>query len=146
LKGQLLPGVIETSSGPGTGGVISISSPLAIISQRGVISALGQSGGANVKIDTNYFIASSDRLNIVEVDGSLTFSNAIYDVSSGTTDADLSMLDASGVLQGQCSSVRATGRVSQLNIRPAGPFGKSAWPILYPVPSAPVPVAAGGCQ
>lgn len=130
LSGETLPGVIETSSGPGTGGVISIASPLAIISNGGIISALGESGGANVQIGANYFIASSDRPNLVQVDGNLTFSNAIYDVSSGTTKADLTMVDASGVLQGQCSTVRSTGQLSQLNIRPTGPYGDAALPSI----------------
>jgi len=143
LIGANEPGVIETSSGPGTGGIITIGTPLAIISHGGVISALGDAGGANVRIDTPYFIASSDRLNIVAVNGSLTFSNGIYDVSAGTSDVDLSMLDASSVLQGQCSSVHATGRVSQLNIRPSGPFASSDWSTLEPAKSG---AAAGGCQ
>jgi hypothetical protein len=144
LIGENEPGVIETSSGPGTGGIITIGTPLAIISHGGVIRALGDSGGANVRIDTPYFIASADRLNIVDVNGTLTFSNGIYDVSAGTSDVDLSMLDASSVLQGQCSSVRATGQVSQLNIRPAGPFGSSDWSTLQEPKSG--AGAAGACQ
>ena len=143
LEGKTLPGTIETSSGPGTGGIITIASPLAIIINGGTISALGEAGGANVRIDTNYFIPSSDRINVVEVNGTLTFSNAIYDVSSGTTDADLSMLDASGVLQGQCSSMRASGNVSQLNIRPSGPYGSAIWSDIVVVEPASNP--AGGC-
>ena len=43
-------------------------------------------------IDTPYFIASADRLNRVEVDGVLEFSNAIYDVSAGIVNPDLSDL------------------------------------------------------
>ena len=147
LAGETAPGVIETSSGPGTGGIITIASPLAIISNGGTISALGESGGANVQIDANYFIASSDRPNVVQVDGTLTFSNAIYDVSSGTTTADLSMVDASGVLQGQCSTVRATGQLSQLNIRPSGPFGSVSLPAIRAVGTGgPSGAASGACQ
>ena len=147
LSGETQPGLIETSSGPGTGGIITIASPLAIISNGGTISALGESGGANVQIDANYFIASSDRPNVVQVDGTLTFSNAIYDVSSGTTTADLSMVDASGVLQGQCSTVRATGQLSQLNIRPSGPFGTVSLPAIRAVGTdGPSGAASGACQ
>ena len=144
LSGSRLPGIIETSSGPGAGGVITIASPLAIISNGGIISALGESGGANVQIDANYFIASADRPNVIEVDGTLTFSNAIYDVAAGTTDVDLSMLDASGVLHGQCSSVRASGRISQLNIPQSGPFGAAIWSDI--LPQAPDSTVGGGCQ
>jgi hypothetical protein len=143
LEGKTLPGVIETSSGPGTGGIITIASPLAIIINGGTISALGEAGGANVRIDTRYFIPSSDRRNVVEVNGTLTFSNAIYDVSSGTTDADLSILDASGVLHGQCSSMRASGNVSQLNIKPSGPYGAGIWSDIFSGGS--VATTPGGC-
>lgn len=143
LSGRDLPGTIETSSGPGSGGFISIASPLAIISNGGSILALGESGGANVQIDTPYFITSSDRLNRVEVDGELAFSNSIYDVSAGTVDTDLSMLDASGVLRGQCSAVRSNGGASVLNIRPAGPFGTSGWSDVLPRRGG--TGASGGC-
>ena len=137
------PSAIETSSGPGTGGVITIASPLAIISNGGSILALGDSGGANVLIDTRYFIASTDRANIVDVAGTLNFTNSIYDVSAGTTDADLSLLDASSVLRGQCGAVRATGTTSQLNLQAVGPYGDAS---LAPRPT-PVPATVGGgCQ
>ena len=125
LEGVSEPGVIETSSGPGQGGVISISNPLAIISNGGRISALGDSGGANVQIDTDYFIVSSDRLNIVEVNGTLAFANAIYDVTAGTVDADLTIVDASSVLRNHCSAARSSGELSQLQLRSVGPFGSA---------------------
>jgi filamentous hemagglutinin family protein len=144
LEGRTFPGVIETSSGPGTGGIITISQPLAIILNGGMIMALGESGGANVQIDTPYFIASSDRLNSVAVDGSLTFANAIYDVSAGTVDADLAMVDASGVLRNQCSAARASGELSVLDVRPIGPFGPTA---AVEGPRAVEPAAvSGGCN
>lgn len=144
LEGIANPGVIETSSGPGTGGIITIARPLAIISNGGTISALGDSGGANVRIDTPYFIASSDRLNTVQVDGTLTFANAIYDVSAGTVDADLAMVDASGVLRNQCSAARASGELSVLDVRPIGPFGPTAAVVG---PRAVEPAAdSGGCN
>lgn len=128
LEGRGLPGIIETSSGPGTGGIISIAAPRAIISNGGRIRALGQSGGANVRIDTKYFIASADQLNRVEVDGNLEFSNAIYDVSAGTVNPDLSVLDASGVLRGQCPAVRSSGQLSEFTVREVGPYAPAAPP------------------
>ena len=144
LEGVNNPGVIETSSGPGTGGIITIAQPLAIILNGGSIMALGESGGANVQIDTPYFIASSDRLNSVAVDGSLTFANAIYDVSAGTVDADLAMVDASGVLRNQCSAARASGELSVLDVRPIGPYGPTA---AVEGPRAVEPGAvSGGCN
>lgn len=144
LEGVTNPGVIETSSGPGTGGIITISQPLAIILNGGMIMALGESGGANVQIDTPYFIASSDRFNSVAVDGSLTFANAIYDVSAGTVDADLAMVDASGVLRNQCSAARASGELSVLDVRPIGPYGPTA-ALEGPRPVEPAAVS-GGCN
>ncbi len=123
LTGISQPGVLETSSGPGTGGLIIIASPKAIVSHGGSILALGESGGANVLISTNYFIPSADRLNRVEVDGELAFENAIYDVSAGTVSPDLTPIDASGILRGQCPAIRSGGSLSQLTVRPTGPYG-----------------------
>ncbi|HEX8375919.1 MAG TPA: hypothetical protein VF606_12155, partial [Geminicoccaceae bacterium] len=117
------PSVITTSSGPGTGGQIAISRPRAIISNGGSILALGQQGGANVQLDAQYLISSSDRTNRIEVNGNFLLEAAAYDVSAGTVNRDLSVIDASGVLRGQCAAVRATGQVSQLVVRPIGPYG-----------------------
>jgi hypothetical protein len=114
--------VITTSSGPGTGGRILIANPRAIISDGGSILALGQQGGANVQIQTGFFINSADRPNRVAVNGSFLLDAQVGDVSSGTGERDLSILDASGVLRGQCAAARATGRVSQLVIRPTGAY------------------------
>jgi filamentous hemagglutinin family protein len=145
LEGRNAPGVLETSSGPGTGGVILISNPFAIISNGGNILALGESGGANVRIGTNYFISSSDRPNRVEVSGSLVFENAIYDVSSGIVNPDLSVLDASAVLRGQCPAVRSTGQLSQFTVRPVGPYSPRATDSLQPVLEAPEERIGGSC-
>jgi filamentous hemagglutinin family protein len=123
LESSGAPSLITTSSGPGTGGRILISSPFAIISDGGSILALGNQGGANVAISTQYFIRSSDRLNRVAVDGDFLLEAAAYDVSAGTVNRDLSVLDASGVLRGQCAATRSTGQVSQLVVRPIGPYG-----------------------
>jgi hypothetical protein len=101
--------LITTSSGPGTGGRITIASPFAIISNGGSILALGERGGANVAITTQYFISSSDRINRVAVDGNFLLEAVAYDVSAGTVNRDLSVIDASGVLRGQCAAVRQTG-------------------------------------
>ena len=126
--------LINTSSGPGLGGRILISSPRAIISHGGSILALGQSGGANVLISSGYFIRSADRTNRVAVSGNLQFDAAISDVSSGTVERDLSVLDASGVLRGQCAAARATGEVSQLVVRPIGPYGARPVGAMEPRP------------
>ena len=125
LEGAELPGTITTSSGPGTGGRITIAAPRAIISNGGRILALGESGGANVRINTLFFISSSDRPNMVAVDGSFLLEAQVGDVSRGTVERDLSVIDASGVLRGQCAAVRATGQVSQLVVRPVGPYGRA---------------------
>ena len=143
LDGQTAPVTISTSSGPGTGGIIIISNPLAIISNGASILALGQSGGANVQIDTPFFISSTDRQNSVAVDGTLLITGAITDVSSGTVEPDLSVVDASSVLRGQCTAVRSSGTVSQLDIRPVGPFGSETPAIAARGDHQ--PGAPGGC-
>jgi len=122
LKGAVAPGIIQTSSGAGTGGEITISDPLAIISNGGAILALGQQRGANVTLQSRYFINSSDRLNTVAVDGDIRLETGIYDVSSGIVTREVSVLDASRVLRGQCPAARSSGAVSQLITRSVGPY------------------------
>ena len=128
LEGRETPSLITTSSGPGTGGRIAIASPRAIISNGGSILALGEQGGANVRIQTRFFINSADRANRVAVNGSFLLEAQVGDVSRGTVERDLSVIDASGVLRGQCAAVRETGRVSQLVVRPVGPYARPALP------------------
>lgn len=143
LRGDT-PGVIQTSSGPGTGGRIVISDPLAIISNGGLILALGEQRGANVQIQSRYFINSTDRLNEVNVAGEVEIQTGLYDVSSGVVGRELSVLDASKVLRGQCPATRASGAVSQLITRPVGPYARE--PVSDPLvmPAAPSPAAASG--
>lgn len=122
LSGKRAPGVITTSSGPGTGGQIMIASPLAIISNGGSILAKGQAAGADVQINSRYFIQSADRPNVIAVDGSILIQSNLYDVSAGTAPPSLEFLDASRVLLGQCASVRATGEASRISWRNTGPY------------------------
>ena len=122
LAGDTLPGVITTSSGPGTGGRITISAPYLILSQGGRILALGEQGGANVRIAAAYFISSADRVNLVSVDGSLIVDSQVGDLSTGAQLVDLSFLDASAVLRGQCAAAGGAGRTSRLSVRAAGPY------------------------
>jgi filamentous hemagglutinin family protein len=126
LEGAEAAGVIQTSSGPGTGGKTTIRDPLAIISNGGSILALGQQRGANVLIQSRYFINSTDRANVVDVDGDVQLQTGLYDVSSGMVSRDLSVLDASKVLRGQCPAARSTGAVSQLITRPVGPYARES--------------------
>lgn len=142
LEGAEAPGSIQTSSGAGTGGRIVITSPRAIISNGGAILALGEQRGANVVIESRYFINSADRANVVAVDGEFVLAAGLYDVSSGTVNRNLSVVDASKVLRGQCPSVRSTGEVSQLITRPVGPYARE--PASIPAPPA-APVGEGGC-
>ncbi len=132
LTGRRFVSEITTSSGPGTGGQIAITNPYAIISDGGSILALGLQGGANVQIQTGFFIRSADRLNRVAVDGDFLLEAQAGDVSSGTVERDLSILDASGVLRGQCSAARSSGQVSQLVVRPVGPYGRGGGPSTTP--------------
>ena len=129
--------------GAGTGGRITIAAPLAIISNGGSILALGERRGANVVIQSRFFISSSDRVNTVAVDGEFLLDAGVDDVSSGTVSRDLSVLDASKVLQGQCPVARATGQVSQLITRPVGPYARE--PAAGPLQSGERPPGDGGC-
>jgi large exoprotein involved in heme utilization and adhesion len=124
---------ISTSSGPGTGGRITIASPYLILSNGGVILALGEQGGANVQISSDFFVRSSDRINLVSVDGSLVLDSQIGDPSTGTEAQDVSFLDASSVLRGQCAGIRS-GATSAFTSRVTGPYA----------PIAPAPVEDGG--
>ena len=144
LEGAAAPGVITTSSGPGTGGRITISNPRAIISNGGSILALGESGGANVQIQSRFFISSADRLNTVAVDGVFLLDSQIDDVSSGTSNRELSVLDASKVLRGQCPAARSSGQISQFTFRPVGPYAPPTFPQLDVRPPQPEPEQSSG--
>ena len=122
LAGKTDPGVITTTSGPGTGGRITITDPLAIISNGGDILALGEQAGANVQIQSRFFIRSFDRTNLLSVNGLLSVDSIQNDLSSAANVSDVAFLDASKVLNGQCSSVRSQGAVSLLNARAIGPL------------------------
>lgn len=127
LRGARQSGVITTSSGPGTGGLITIASPYLILSDGGQILALGEEFGADVAIQSDFYIRSSDRLNLLSVDGSLLLDSEIGDLSTGAEQVDLSFLDASAVLRGQCAATRRSG-TSQLNLRAIGPHAGTAIP------------------
>lgn len=120
LRGAQRSGVITTSSGPGTGGLIIIDSPYLILSDGGQILALGEASGADVEIVSGFFIRSADRLNLLSVNGSLLLDSQVGDLSTGAEQVDLSFLDASSVLRGQCAGNRRGG-TNQLNLRTFGP-------------------------
>ncbi|MET0361502.1 MAG: hypothetical protein ABW048_07090, partial [Sphingobium sp.] len=134
LTGRTNPVTITTSSGPQTGGVITIAQPFAIISDGARILALGDAGGARVRITSNVFIRSGDRQNTLSVAGSLALVTQVNDASSGTANFDLSLVDTSRVLRGQCPQARSSGEISQLSLRNVGPY------------APPVERAAGGGQ
>lgn len=113
---------ITTFSNSSAGGMISIVNPLAVISNGGAIRAQGQSGGANVLIASEYFIASADRVNQIAVDGAFHLDSNIYDVSNGTAVPSVAFVDASKVLSGQCASARNSGETSRLAVRATGPL------------------------
>lgn len=121
LRGAANSGVITTSSGPGTGGVITIASPYLILSDGGQILALGEAFGADVLLQSDFYIRSSDRLNRLSVAGSLLVDSQVGDLSTGAESIDLSFLDASSVLRGQCAATRRGG-TNQLNLRATGPY------------------------
>ncbi|MBV1688806.1 filamentous hemagglutinin N-terminal domain-containing protein [Novosphingobium sp. G106] len=128
LEGVSAPGVITTSSGPGTGGVITIRNPLAVITNGGTILAQGQQGGAFVVIASRYFIRSADRLNIIRVDGSINIDANLYDVSAGLSNPGLAFLDSSKVLSGQCAAARVSGETSEISAKSYGPYVPAGLP------------------
>lgn len=130
LRGRGNPAFITTSSGPGTGGRITIARPLAIISDGGGILALGEARGANVRISSNFLIRSADAFNALTVDGNLILDSQIQDVSQGIEELDVPIVDAFSILIGQCSGTRSDGLVSQFRTKPNGP---------YPAPPSLVP-------
>ena len=146
LEGTNAPGSIQTSSGRATGGQITIVDPLAIVSNGGSILALGQQRGANVLIQSRYFINSTDRTNVLAVDGEVRLETGLYDVSSGVVSRDLSVLDASKVLRGQCPAARSAGAVSQLITRPVGPYVREAAADDPVQASTPVAATPGDCR
>lgn len=122
LAGGATPAAIATSSGPGTGGRITIARPYALIADGGRIEALGQQRGANVQLATDFFIRSADNSNLLLVDGDLVVDSQVGNVSSGIDTPDISFGDAAGVLAGQCRAARSSGSVSRLAIDAVGPL------------------------
>lgn len=139
LRGAADSGVISTSSGPGTGGIITISNPYLILSDGGQILALGQASGADVLIQSGFFIRSADRLNLLSVNGSLLLDSQVGDLSTGAEQVDLSFLDASSVLRGQCAGSRRGG-TNQLNLRTFGPNAAA----VVPTPQRDRPIVLQG--
>ncbi|WP_430386642.1 filamentous hemagglutinin N-terminal domain-containing protein [Blastomonas fulva] len=136
LAGGATPAGIATSSGPGTGGQITISRPYALIADGGRIEALGQQRGANVQLATDFFIRSADNSNLLLVDGDLVVDSQVGNVSSGIDTPDISFGDAAGVLAGQCRAARSSGSVSRLAIDAVGPLALEGTG----------PAADGGCR
>lgn len=122
MAGGATPAAIATSSGPGTGGRITITRPYALIADGGRIEALGQQRGANVQLATDFFIRSADNSNLLLVDGDLVVDSQVGNVSSGIDTPDISFGDAAGVLAGQCRAARSSGSVSRLAIDAVGPL------------------------
>lgn len=135
LAGGANAAAIITSSGPGTGGRITIARPYALIADGGRIEALGLQRGANVQLATDFFIRSADNSNLLLVDGDLVVDSQVGNVSSGVETPDISFGDAAGVLAGQCRAARSSGSVSRLAIDAVGP--------LAPVPDT---VSGGACR
>jgi hypothetical protein len=117
-----------------------------VVLNGGGILALGQARGANVLIESTYFVDSADRINTVAVDGEFRIVAGLYDLSSGAVSRDLSVLDASKVLRGQCPVARSTGQVSQLITRPVGPYVRDAAPSVPQAPALGRRLIGGACR
>lgn len=121
--GSLGSSTITTSSGPGTGGVITIDRPIAIVSQGGNIFALGEQAGANVVIRAQFYIDAADTLDLIRVNGTFTFDGQLDYIAAGEEPRDIGLLDAGAVLAGRCRAAQARGGSSQLSIAAIGPYG-----------------------
>jgi hypothetical protein len=82
----------------------------------------------------------------VAVDGEFKIVAGLYDLSSGAVSRDLSVLDASKVMRGQCPAARSTGQVSQLITRPVGPYVRDASPTAPPAPAQLRGPGGGDCR
>jgi filamentous hemagglutinin family protein len=123
LDGATASGTISTNtSGNSTAGQITVTHGLAIISNGGQILAQGeQAGGLLSAGDISFRINSTDRENVVLVDGTQAF-NQEQDVSSGANVIEVPFVDSSNVLAGRCPAVRARGEASQLSVPYTGPY------------------------
>jgi filamentous hemagglutinin family protein len=107
IIGGEAPGVITTSSGSDSGGRITISNPLAIIANGSRILALGEVGGANVQIQSRYWIQSTDRENLLSVNGLLLVETQVSDPAESAATLETDFLGASEVLASQCAAQRS---------------------------------------
>ncbi|MCB2061899.1 MAG: filamentous hemagglutinin N-terminal domain-containing protein [Novosphingobium sp.] len=133
LRGDPLPGSIVTDSGQqGSGGIINILNAYAVIADNSEISASGDVSNAVVIIDESTIrINSSDATNVVNVAGYSAVAPE-QDVSSGTTVAEVSFLDAAEVLANRCQAARARGKSNTLQIDQIGPYSLAPKPELAP--------------
>ena len=115
-------GKITTTSATATAGKITIIGPSAIVLNGGQIQALGPFKGAFVTIQSGAIVESSDRLNGLDVAGTLVLDSTVEDVSQAVTLSDASFIDASKVLRGRCAAQAASGETSTLVATPTGPY------------------------
>ncbi len=126
LEGTSAVGEITTSSFTKTAGQITVSGASAIIMNGGKIQARGPFSGAFVTIDAGTVVESSDRPNTIVVDGKLVFDSTFEQISNAVTLSDLSFVDASKVLKGECPALAASGGTSALVTTPTGPYAMDA--------------------
>jgi large exoprotein involved in heme utilization and adhesion len=122
LEGATSDGKITTTSATATAGKITIIGPSAIVLNGGQIQALGPFKGAFVTIQSGAIVESSDRLNGLDVAGTLVLDSTVEDVSQAVTLSDASFIDASKVLRGRCAAQAASGETSTLVATPTGPY------------------------
>jgi large exoprotein involved in heme utilization and adhesion len=116
---------ITTSSGLNSGGRIFVDGVHAIISDGGLIDALGQINGALVSLHSDFFVRSSDKLNAVNVDGALVLNSQVQDVARGSEPAPPPYLEAGHVLIQRCQAVHDDGVTSAFAAARTGVAGKT---------------------
>jgi len=149
VEGATLPGAITTNSASTEAGEITINNPSAIILDGSDIEAQGPSKGAFVTINSPAVLQSSDHENKFIVTGVVMLDGEYVDVSKSVAISDISFVDASKVLQGQCAALASSGETSRLTDTLKGPFaparekpvkaGTLAWRDAAPSTCGPAP-------
>ena len=120
------PATITTSSAADDGGLITISSPYAIIADGSEIRALTGLNTAIATINSNFFVRSTHNLNLLLVDGQLLLDTSVEDPAQGSEDAEVAFVDPLSVLRNTCAAARETGTSSTFSTGAAGPYPSTA--------------------
>jgi hypothetical protein len=118
---ESLGGFITTNSDAGTVGRITISNPFLILSNGGDVLAQGQQGGADVRIQSNFWLRSSDRPNRIGVDGNLVLDSQFTNPADSGEIANPDFADGLRILNTRCERVKESNATSAFSVGRLGP-------------------------